>query len=157
MNGRSGFSNGYSDGRHDRNDGGYDSPGSLGVDSYRGRTGRDRRPGGYGGFEFEDTLPVPQASSRSPARSTDREYRDWQQQSKSRSRTRDYESPARSVEPPTRRQRAQDVSLGGQYGSSRTRDVNHPGPVALGGHGAVAEAQAIEGSYLPCHALLQES
>lgn len=94
MNGR----NGYADGsgypesnRYDRSDGGYGSSNSnLAVNGYSG--GRDRRPGGYGGFYNESSQePSPSAS---PERRRER-WEDDRQNSSSRSRTRDTDSERR--------------------------------------------------------------
>ncbi|TQB71753.1 hypothetical protein MPDQ_007260 [Monascus purpureus] len=145
MNGRSGYSNGYSDaGRYDRNDGGHDNNSGLGADTYGGSRGREHRPGGYGGFQFEDTQLLPSATSRSPARGHDQGYRD-RQPSKSRSRTRDAGSRTRDVESATRRQKLRDVSPREEYTSSRAREVNRlDTTIGDGSNGNAGGTQAIE-------------
>lgn len=155
MNGRSGYSNGYSDaGRYDRNDGGHDNNSGLGADTYGGNRGREHRPGGYGGFQFEDTQLLPSATSRSPARGHDQGYRD-RQPSKSRSRTRDAESRMRDVESATRRQKLRDVSPREEYTSSRAREVDRlDTTIGDGSNGNAGGTQAIEGSYLLYPAVL---
>ncbi|GFF64460.1 probable exocyst complex component sec8 [Aspergillus lentulus] len=94
MNGRNGYADGYGyseSNRYDRSDGGYGSSNSnLAVNGYSG--GRDRRPGGYGGFYNESSQePSPSAS---PERRRERLEGD-RQNSSSRSRTRDTDSERR--------------------------------------------------------------
>ncbi|KMK59448.1 Exocyst complex component Sec8 [Aspergillus fumigatus Z5] len=94
MNGRNGYADGYGypeSNRYDRSDGGYGSSNSnLAVNGYSG--GRDRRPGGYGGFYNESSQePSPSAS---PERRRER-WEDDRQNSSSRSRTRDTDSERR--------------------------------------------------------------
>jgi hypothetical protein len=94
MNGRNGYADGYGyseSNRYDRSDGGYGSSNSnLAVNGYSG--GRDRRPGGYGGFYNESS------QEPSPSTSPERRRERWEgdrQNSSSRSRTRDTESERR--------------------------------------------------------------
>ncbi|RDW74335.1 exocyst subunit SEC8 [Aspergillus mulundensis] len=91
MSGRSGYANGYgySDAsRYDRGDGGYGNNGNLGVNGYETGGGRDRRPGGYGGFYPEASQQPSLSSAPSPERRRERFDGDDRSYSSSRSRTR---------------------------------------------------------------------
>lgn len=143
MNGRSGYSNGYSDaGQYDRNDGGYDNGSSLGADGYSGGKGRERRPRGYGGFQLEEAQLPPSSASQSPGRRRERGYRDRPQQSKSRSRTRD-------VEPGTRWKHSRDEPPMEEYMASRTRELNRSDGIDGERDVNATGPQAVEGSHLP--------
>ncbi|KAL4870358.1 hypothetical protein BDV12DRAFT_184542 [Aspergillus spectabilis] len=102
-NGRSGYANGYgySDtSRYDRSDGGYGNNSNLGVNGYGLGGGRDRRPGGYGGFYPEASQQPSLSPAHSPERRRDRFDRDDRSYSSSRSRTRGPD-PDRERRPPT--------------------------------------------------------
>ncbi|KAE8161693.1 hypothetical protein BDV40DRAFT_289067 [Aspergillus tamarii] len=110
MSGRGGYANGYGHpdtSRYDRTDGGYGNNSNLAVNSYGG--GRERRPGGYGGFYPE----TPQKPGLSPSQSPDRrgERRDWdrdREYSSSRSRTREGDGdPERRLQSSSRDGRSQ--------------------------------------------------
>ncbi|EAW12820.1 exocyst subunit SEC8 [Aspergillus clavatus NRRL 1] len=93
MSGRNGYADGYGhseSNRHDQGDGGYGANNNLGVNGYSG--GRERRPGGYGGFYTDPS----QESSHSPSPERRRDRREGgRQNSSSRSRTRDTEAGRR--------------------------------------------------------------
>ncbi|KAL3471405.1 hypothetical protein BJX99DRAFT_250495 [Aspergillus californicus] len=93
MSGRSGYANGYgySDtNRYDRSDGGYsnNSNSNLAVNGQGAGGGRDRRPGGYGGFYSEASQQPALPPTQSPERRRDRFDQDDRSYSSSRSRTR---------------------------------------------------------------------
>jgi Xaa-Pro aminopeptidase len=96
MSGRGGYSNGYgySDAsRYERSEGGYGNNTNLGPNGYGagaggGSGGRDRRPGGYGGFYPEASQQPSLSPNQSPERRRDRFDRDDRSYSSSRSRTR---------------------------------------------------------------------
>lgn len=141
MSGRSGYANGYgySDtSRYDRGDGGYGNNSNLGVNGYGAGGGRERRPGGYGGFYPEASQQPALSPAASPERRRDRDDRDDRSYSSSRSRTRGPD--------PERERRAQNTGDGS--GRSR-REPSRPGNT----HNQGAErraptggrAQAVEG------------
>ncbi|KAE8150708.1 hypothetical protein BDV25DRAFT_129331 [Aspergillus avenaceus] len=132
-NGRGGYANGYgySDtSRYDRTEGTYGNNNTLGVNGYGG--GRDRRPGGYGGF-YPDS---PQQSSLSPSQSPDRrrERRDWDREreySSSRSRAQDRDaSSERRIPSSSRDGRPQEGGTSWLSDSSRERDRQMSGNAA---------------------------
>ncbi|KAE8350945.1 hypothetical protein BDV28DRAFT_159187 [Aspergillus coremiiformis] len=92
MSGRGGYANGYGypdTSRYDRTDAGYGNSNNLGVNGYGGG-GRDRRPGGYGGFYSEASHQPGLSSSQTPDPRRERRDRDRDREySSSRSRTRD--------------------------------------------------------------------
>lgn len=143
MSGRGGYANGYGypdTSRYDRTDGGYGNSSNLAVNSYGG--GRERRPGGYGGFYPE----TPQQPGLSPSQSPDRrrERPDWDRDheySSSRSRTRERDgNPERRLQSSSRdgRPRGDNSRL---PDSSREKDPNIPSNNSAG-------SQAVEGLYM---------
>ncbi|XHG00175.1 hypothetical protein AWENTII_003641 [Aspergillus wentii] len=130
MSGRSPYANGYgySDtGRYDRSDGGYSGSNNLGANGYGGGggagsgAGQSLRPGGYGGF-----YPEASQQSLSPTQSPDgrrgRSDRDWQQQSSSRSQTRDADTDRRMQGSRDGRQQGETSWLA----TSRSRERERP-------------------------------
>lgn len=95
MSGRNGYANGYGYPDAGQYDGGYDygSSDGLGINGYSGsagRSGRDYRAGGYGGFYQEPPPPQPSMMpTQSPERRRERIDRGRQDRPSSRSRTRD--------------------------------------------------------------------
>ena len=166
MNGRSGYSNGYPDtGRHDHYAGEYNDPSGLRPDPYRGR---QRRPGGYGGFQFEDAQGRPRQPSHSPAPSSGRgfepDYRGRPSQSKSRSRTREVDprprefefrprelehSRPREIGPAMRRPGPRDASPRPEYVPNASRGMDRSVEINGGRNiNVVVSPQAIEGSII---------
>lgn len=146
MSGRSGYANGYgySDtSRYDRGDGGYGNNSNLGVNGYGAGGGRDRRPGGYGGFYPEASQQPALSPAASPERRRDRYDRDDRSYSSSRSRTRGPD--------PERERRAQNPGDGS--GRSR-REPSRPGNTSNQGGERRAptggRAQAVEGMCWAC-------
>ncbi|KAL4806136.1 hypothetical protein BDV18DRAFT_152249 [Aspergillus unguis] len=93
---------GYSDtNRYDRGDGGYGSNSNQGVNGYGPGGGRDRRPGGYGGFYPEASQQPSLSPVPSPERRRDRYDRDDRSYSSSRSRTRVPEQDREHLSPNT--------------------------------------------------------
>ena len=140
MSGRGGYANGYGHpdtSRYDRTDGGYGNNSNLAVNSYGG--GRERRPGGYGGFYPE----TPQKPGLSPSQSPDRrgERRDWdrdREYSLSRSRTREGDGdPERRLQSSSRDGRSQGDNTR-LPDDSREKESNIPSYNTAG-------SQAVEG------------
>ncbi|KAJ5735682.1 uncharacterized protein N7483_000807 [Penicillium malachiteum] len=135
MSGRPGYGNGNGYGRSDAgrfDDGRYGSNESLGVNGYGGRGGngapngggRDRRPGGYGGFYPEANQSPSLSPGPSPERRRDMSDRERQQsssQSTSRSRPRNGESERRY-----QTARENQSSDNGRYADTRSRERNVP-------------------------------
>ncbi|KAL2818455.1 hypothetical protein BDW59DRAFT_175187 [Aspergillus cavernicola] len=116
--GRGGYANGYgySDtGRYDRSEGGYGNNSNLAVNGHDPGGGRDRRPGGYGGFYSEASQQPSLPPSQSPERRRDRFDRDDRSYSSSRSRTRGPD--------PDRERRLQSSGDSGSHGDT-SRLVN---------------------------------
>ncbi|BAE62389.1 unnamed protein product [Aspergillus oryzae RIB40] len=146
MSGRGGYANGYGypdTSRYDRTDGGYGNSSNLAVNSYGG--GRERRPGGYGGFYPE----TPQQPGLSPSQSPDRrrERPDWDRDheySSSRSRTRERDgNPERRLQSSSRdgRPRGDNIRL---PDSSREKDPNIPSNNSAGSQAVEEVLQSIQ-------------
>lgn len=149
MSGRNGYANGYGysdSSRYDRPDGGYGSSSSnsnLAVNGYGAGGGRDRRPGGYGGFYSEASQQPSLPPSHSPDRRRDRWDQEREYSSSSRSRTRDREAESERRLPPSRDGRSQgettwlanSSSSSGERGRGRARELDNPatGPHATDG------------------------
>ncbi|KNG82493.1 putative Exocyst complex component Sec8 [Aspergillus nomiae NRRL 13137] len=147
MSGRGGYANGYGHpdaSRYDHTDGGYGNSSNLAVNGYGGG-GRERRPGGYGGFYPE----TPQQPGLSPSQSPDRrrERRDWDRDhgySSSRSRTRERDGdPERKLQSSSRDGRPQGDN-GRLPDSSREKDQNIPSNNSAGSQAVEEILQSIQ-------------
>ncbi|KAE8397030.1 Sec8 exocyst complex component-specific domain-containing protein [Aspergillus pseudonomiae] len=147
MSGRGGYANGYGHpdaSRYDHIDGGYGNSSNLAVNGYGGG-GRERRPGGYGGFYPE----TPQQPGLSPSQSPDRrrERRDWDRDhgySSSRSRTRERDGdPERKLQSSSRDGRPQGDN-GRLPDSSREKDQNIPSNNSAGSQAVEEILQSIQ-------------
>lgn len=142
MSSGNGYLNGYPDsGRYEPSDGRHGSNTNLAINGYTGSGGRERRPGGYGGF-YSATSEQPTVSpSTSPEPPRDRYGPDRRDASTSRSRTRD-------IDPEERLQPSQDTRFRGDTGGLSPNRIRERGrSPGSGSRGS----QAIEGLiYSPC-------
>ncbi|KAL2868218.1 exocyst subunit SEC8 [Aspergillus lucknowensis] len=139
QNGRSGYPNGYGypeNSRYERSDGGYGNDSGLGPNGYGpGGGGRDRRPGGYGGFYSEPSQQPSLPLHPSPERRRDRFDRDDRSYSSSRSRTRG---------PDLERERRLQSSRDGGPRGDASRLGNTGGGGGGGGERSGGGSQAVE-------------